>query len=518
MALSRAERLLEVNRTAAALSALRGIPAGPPSADDLLACRVSAAIGRAHRRDREHRRALASLEGVVARCADPAVVARVLYVAAGSRALSGDREGAIALHRELAARFPEHPLADDALLAAADLLAGDGRLAEAREALAALVRDFPSGDMRDEARFRLAWLARQAGEPEAAIAAFAEIEATEQGVDPYEHARAAYWRARLLAGQGDAGVAAARAVWAELVARYPADYYGLLARARLGGGREGGPGLPAPVGPEASLEPSWDPGPLAANPHVLAGVLLLRMGLLEEAVAELGAADLSRLEGAGPEPLLVLADLLDRAGDHRAAHQLLRTRARSALPRAPRAEDLRAWRIAYPPAFRDVVKRYAPPSGLPVDLLQALMREESALNPRALSPAGAVGLTQLMLPTARHLAAQAGLPRPSRSDLMTAEVNVRLGARYLGQLVRRFDGALVLALAAYNAGPTPVLRWLEERGDEDLDVFVEEIPYDETRGYVKRVLRSYAAYRLLYGVPGEAAAALPLTRPAPSRG
>jgi soluble lytic murein transglycosylase len=61
-------------------------------------------------------------------------------------------------------------------------------------------------------------------------------------------------------------------------------------------------------------------------------------------------------------------------------------------------------------------------------------------------------------------------------------------------------------------------RWLEERGDEDLDVFVEEIPYDETRAYVKRVLRSYAAYRLLYGAPGESAAALPLTRPAPSRG
>jgi soluble lytic murein transglycosylase len=214
----------------------------------------------------------------------------------------------------------------------------------------------------------------------------------------------------------------------------------------------------------------------------------------------------------------VLADLLDRAGDHRAAHQLLRTRARAALPRAPRAEDLRAWRIAYPPAFREVVKRYAPSSGLPVDLLQALMREESALDPRALSPAGAIGLTQLMLPTARHLAAEAGLPRPSRADLMTAEVNVRLGARYLGQLVRRFDGALVLALAAYNAGPTPVRRWLEERGDEDLDVFVEEIPYDETRAYVKRVLRSYAAYRLLYGAPGEAAAALPLARPDPSRG
>jgi soluble lytic murein transglycosylase len=236
------------------------------------------------------------------------------------------------------------------------------------------------------------------------------------------------------------------------------------------------------------------------------------MGLAEESAAELGAVDLG---GSGEaEPLLVVADLLDRAGDHRAAHQILRTRARAALVRSPRAEDLRAWRIAYPPAFRDVAKRFAPPSGVPVDLLLALVREESALDPRALSPAGAVGLAQLMLPTARHLAAEAGLPRPTRADLMKADVNLRLGARYLGQLVRRFDGSAVLALAAYNAGPTSVLRWLAERGDEDLDAFVEDIPYDETRAYVKRVLRSYAAYRLLYGSSGEASVPLPLALPA----
>jgi soluble lytic murein transglycosylase len=88
---------------------------------------------------------------------------------------------------------------------------------------------------------------------------------------------------------------------------------------------------------------------------------------------------------------------------------------------------------------------------------------------------------------------------------MNASLNVRLGARYLGELVRRFDGSVALALAAYNAGPTAVSRWMGARGGLDLDEFVEEIPVEETRGYVKRVLRSYAAYRLLYATPREAA-------------
>jgi soluble lytic murein transglycosylase len=131
------------------------------------------------------------------------------------------------------------------------------------------------------------------------------------------------------------------------------------------------------------------------------------------------------------------------------------------------------------------------------------MREESGLDPHAVSPAGAMGLTQLMLPTAREVARQLRLGRVGPADLAKPSLNIRLGSRYLGSLIRRFDGSVALALAAYNAGGGAVSRWLGERRGVDLDEFVEEIPIDETRGYVKRVLRSYAAYRLLYGTEGD---------------
>jgi soluble lytic murein transglycosylase len=463
-------------------------------------------MGRAHRKERNHQKAIELLRPVADRCADREVRVRALYLLASSASISGDRLEAVALYRRLARDFPGHSFADDALFFAADLLGRAGHLAEAREALAALARDHAGGDYRDEARFRLAWLAKQAGDGDAAIAQLLSIEEDRAASDPYEHARAAYWRARLLAARGEQGARAARDIWADLVARYPADYYGLLSRARLS--EAGGDALPSPVlAASEEVEPAaWDAGELRSDPHFRAGVLLLRLGLAREAADELGAIDARFLREAAatrPEAVLLVAHLLDRAGDPRAAHNLLRTRARGALRRPPEGENLRAWRIAYPPAFREDVRRWAPDAGVPVDLVQALMREESALDPRAVSPAGAIGLTQLMLPTARDVARQLRLGRVRAQDLATPALNIRLGSRYLGSLIRRFDGSVALALAAYNAGGGAVSRWLADRRALELDEFVEEIPIEETRGYVKRVLRSFAAYRLLYGTVEE---------------
>jgi len=509
--LRRAEALLDANRNESALALLSPllsqVAAAAPA--ETFACRVRAAAGRGLRKERSYQRAIEVLRPVADACGDPEVRVRALYVLASAASIAGDRDESVRLYRRLARDFPAHPFADDALFFAADLLARLGRIEEAQDALAALVREHPAGDYRDEARFRLAWLARRAGRPDAAAAQLLAIE-EELRDDAYEHARAAYWRARVLAERGEEGRAAARAIWAALVAQYPADYYGLLARARLAGaGHE--PALPAPaLAPKlaAAADVTWEPGPLRSDPRFRAGVLLLRLGLDRDAADELGAIDPRRLREAAavsPDAVLLVADLLDRAGDHRAAHGLLRTRARAAFRRPPDGENLRAWRIAYPPAFREDVKRWAPRAGVPMDLVQALMREESALDPRALSPAGAIGLTQLMLPTAQSVARELKLGKVSRASLTDASLNIRLGARYLGELVRRFDGSVALALAAYNAGGGAVSRWLEQRRGLELDEFVEEIPVEETRGYVKRVLRSYAAYRLLYGTLPEPA-------------
>lgn len=508
--LRRAEALLDANRNETALALLSPLlsAVGPAAPAEPFACGVHAAVGRGLRKERSYTRAIEALRPVAERCGDPEVRVRALYLLASSASIAGDREEAVRLYRRLASEFPGHSFADDALFFAADLLARLGRVPDAQEALSALVSDHPGGDYRDEARFRLAWLARSTGNLDAALAQLLAIE-EQQRADGYEHARAAYWRARLLAARGEEGRAAARAIWTDLVARYPADYYGLLARARLSGDGRGHPAVPAHTipaqAPAAAMR--WDAGPLRDDPRFQAGVTLLRLGLDREAAEELGAIEPRRLREAAeasPDAILLVADLLDRAGDHRAAHGLLRTRARAAFRRPPDGDNVRVWRIAYPQAYRGEVKRWSAASGIHPDLVQALMREESALDPRALSPAGAVGLTQLMLPTAQEVARSLRLGgKMTRARLTDASLNIRLGSRYLATLVKRFDGSIALALAAYNAGGGAVSRWLEQRKGLELDEFVEEIPVEETRGYVKRVLRSYAAYRLLYGTAVE---------------
>ena len=125
------------------------------------------------------------------------------------------------------------------------------------------------------------------------------------------------------------------------------------------------------------------------------------------------------------------------------------------------------------------------------------MREESAFDPRVVSAAKAFGLMQLIVPTAKKMGEPLGIS-PDEESLKQPGVNVPLGCHYLAVLRRQFADNPLLAVPGYNAGAGAPKKWLDERPGEDFDVWVERIPYEETRNYTKRVLGSMAAYELLY--------------------
>jgi soluble lytic murein transglycosylase len=127
----------------------------------------------------------------------------------------------------------------------------------------------------------------------------------------------------------------------------------------------------------------------------------------------------------------------------------------------------------------------------------AVMREESGYRPDVISISGARGLLQIMPETGERLAASEALMSFSPDDLFLPRINIRLGSSYLEQLMERFEGRISAAVASYNAGPEAVSRWFEGEPRED-DEWVEAIPYDQTRNYVKNVLRSLEVYRVLY--------------------
>ena len=484
----------------------------PQNPADALTCRARLAQGRALRKLHEYVKARANLAPVILRCADPDLRARALYVLADSL---GSKPEAGPLWEALGSRFPGSSLADDALFNQAQVRRRAGEYAAQRALLEKLVNQFPTADTRPEALFHLYWSHRSEGNPRAGLA-WLDLLAARPDPDGAHEERARYWRARTLLepapGESDAAraasVEAARADLLWLVAERPLTYHGLLARSRLA---EFEPAAAARLeeaesrsvteGLKAAAKLPLHAGALGSDPHLLAAVELLRLVMNPEAARELGAVDRSparAAQAAGEEPLVLLADLLSRAGELRAAHQLVRTELRELLRRPARPQGLRAAVLAYPLAFRDEIVRVSKTAALPADLLQALMREESALDPKALSPVGALGLTQLMPATARMLAAKLKLKGWKTEQLLLPATNIRLGGTYLGELFGHF-GHPAPTFASYNAGPGVVGGWMRARGTLPTDVWVEEIPFDETRGYVKRCLRSYAAYQYLYG-------------------
>ncbi|RMG13363.1 MAG: hypothetical protein D6729_15130 [Deltaproteobacteria bacterium] len=497
----RIERLLRAHENEAVIrevGALRldGTRFGP------VACRLRFAWGKAARKARHYRLAIEVLSEVAARCRAPGIRVKALYLWASAESiLRGDP--AIPIYLELARDFPAHPYADDALFFVADLHQDGGRLAKARRVLARQVRRYPRGDYAGEAMWRLFWMDRQR-RPKRALRALERLVAAFEGRGGEDLERGLYWLGRLRARMGD--VRGAAEAYGRVVRDFPLSYHALLALPRwrrldAAGAERFLSELEAPpaVSPPFDVEVGEA---LAAHPALARGLHLLRLELLPEAA---DAFDAAARDARGEQDLLALALLLDRAGDAHRGHWIVRRRIGAFRRAWPAGAGWRLWRAGFPLAYRDLVERAARTEGLPPNLLQALIREESALQPQVVSWAGATGLAQLMPATARDLAGRIGYAGPvTRETLKDPALNLRLAARYHRDLHRLFHGNHAVAIAAYNAGERTVGRWYLARKDWDLDVFVEEIGIAETRRYTKRVLRSFATYEYLYGPPDAA--------------
>jgi len=156
------------------------------------------------------------------------------------------------------------------------------------------------------------------------------------------------------------------------------------------------------------------------------------------------------------------------------------------------------WELAYPQGLLPAIQA-ATTNGVDSYLIAAVIREESVYNPGAISPVGALGLMQVMPQTGRMIAEKLGGESFSRERLFNPHYNIRLGSWYLGHLAEQFDHNPVYMVAAYNAGPDVVAKWVRQFGGGETDEFIEAIPYTETRLYVKRVLRSHREYRRVTG-------------------
>lgn len=433
----------------------------------------------------------------IAVCADDAL-AVALYQ--GAKASNGAKRSQEALDRfaEVERKFPKHRLADDARFQSALIARDAGDDATYLARMSSLADDYPDGDMRPEALFRVALHHMTHGEWVSAKAPLDRIiELTPHDRHWMTAGRAAYFRARVSAATGD--LADARKRWARVIAETPLSFYMTQSYARL-----------AAIDPEEATRALEEAARAEAAgpgdrdlPAVKTEAFALARRLLEVGETDWARREMARsgatADDAPPEALWCVGNLYTRAGAPEIGHAFARGRAIEFLGHYPTGRWRTVWEAAFPKAFEPLVARESTSRGVPVSLSWAIMREESDFFAEAKSPSNAYGLMQLIVPTAKMVAKGTNIVA-DETTLKKPEVNIALGTKHLGELRHAFPSNVAFAIASYNAGMGAVSRWLA-RGAQDFDLWVEQIPYDETRGYVKRVLASVAAYAYLYDNP-----------------
>ena len=482
---------------------------------DLLSARIAAVLRDFRSTERFYRQ-------VASRPASYELGARAEFGLAevlSRRSLTLARDAFLAVER----RWPRSASATAALYEAGELSRRIGDPQGASAAFQRCAEPFPDRPAAAQCRWGLGWLAWRSRRPADALLWLQDLmvsEATgalERGSEasgsedraPAESEQAAlmpkvrYWHARILEKDGEIG-AASRA-YRNLARDYPYGYYALMASERLS--------TLAPGTPEETLagRPSGQAVAPAQgliqvhHPDILAAIAYLRMGLGGEARSTLLSLRASRLSRAERRAASLAWQGL---GDYQQARRIAPSPGGETESAEERLLDAR---LSYPKAFFEEVEGPQRAAAVPASLLFALIRTESDFSPRARSVAKALGLTQVIRSTAEHTARLLSLTDFQFQKLVEPEVAVQIGSAYLGQLLTLFDSNVVLAVAAYNAGERSVARWVARQDELPIDVFVEEIPFEETNRYVRNVLSSYAAYRTLYSASDGPAMKIPLS-------
>ena len=469
---ARAKALLDGGQRSAALVELRRLRVH--KAIDQSGDEVQIALARALSRTstREARLALANIPDTSSQSGE----ARLLLAR-----LAPEAERPARLN-EVASLFPGTPIAEEALYSLATFFQKDALFTEAAPYYRRLVDDFPDGPYAESAAMRAAFESLRAGRAAEAAAPLETM--ARRAKSP---AGFLYWAgmARLRNGETDRGAV----LLGETAERFRNTWYGSLAAGELA---RLPPAAAATTARVSSVPSGWRseelPGPMKARLRQL-----LLVGFNAEAIDEIKA--LGSQSAALEARALIEAD----RGELRNAIVYMK-RARPEFI-SSEIKDLPAyvWTTIYPLKHGESLKAASLRENLDPALVAALVCQESTFDERARSVVGARGLMQIMPYTGKPLARELGV-RFTPKILNEPETSLTFGTRYFRQMMERFDSRPEAALAAYNAGPHRVEKWLAPNPQVRSDEFAESIPFSETRAYVMIILGARDQYRRLYGL------------------
>lgn len=359
-----------------------------------------------------------------------------------------------------------------------------GRVTEGLAVFRELFQSSRSRDEQEDLLWRAGIAAVRAGEFDRAESNLQAL--IDRRVGPETTRIARFWLADVAARRGRTDDASR--IWTEIADEHPLDYYGLRAAARLGRAPRVDGALPRPdlaAGAES-----------LASPEMRAARILSAAGLTADAAAF--ARDAAERFSGDSGLAYEAARASAAAGEYRAAHSLMARRFPAYITRGGQDLPPDFLRLFWPMAFEEHITAAGERADVDPHVMLSIARRESRFDPSVRSVVGAVGLFQFMPYTADELAAPAGLDSVDENALKTPHASARLAATYLKGLLDQFDGELAPAAAAYNAGEDLVTYWWKAHKAAGVDLFVEMIPYSETRGYVREVVGNYGAYKALY--------------------
>lgn len=506
------EALLKARQFSAAVQSLGNYLDQNPQGPDAATARYDR--GRALMGQNDYSSAAAQLDRFVALYPRDSRLGAAILLEGKSLDLAGNSTQAAQLLQTFAAQNPSDASAPEALADAAQYLKGASQASAALQVEQQLISSFPNSPLVPAAAFDVGWAAYERLDFNGAKTIWQNVLnrwPTNPGSSP-----SLLWLGKLEQRAGNA-TAAQRDFQLAWQAN-PGDYYAFRAHDLFAASEHpaGSAPLVQPSAAELTKERSdldkwlttWTNPTIEDRDLPYLGAPISRGSTLGRisALATIGLHDdveneikqsMGQYANDG-RSLFALADTLNQAGLTTdaldAAYQVLMI---SPAPNAYQSPVL-LQRLVYPFPYRDLITQSAQKYGVDPLLLVALIRQESAFNPSAHSVTGALGLTQFEPPTAQGVAKQIGLPNFTLDQLNQPRIAIELGAAYLASQTKVFGGNPIFALAAYNAGGGSLQSWLADNPRQDLDLLVEEIPFQQTNDYVRLIYRFYDEYQFVY--------------------
>jgi soluble lytic murein transglycosylase len=416
-----------------------------------------------------------------------------LYLLAEISRTEKDRAGHDAIIAQMVEKYPQSRWLEEALYSGGNmyLLTHDTQQATYHYQL--LVDHFPNSIYAPSAHWRVAWMDyRQRKYTDAARLMDEQVVRYGAGI---EAPNALYWRGRIYEEESHDFPQASN-YYKALIANYANYYYAYLAKQRLTVLGAQPAEAPSPV--LASVRKLVVPDLVGTvppdDPHVIKAKLLANAALNEYIGPEIAVSP-----GSAQWGVLAQAQIYASYGEYTRELQSLKKSQISFFAIPPAKVPVEYWHLMFPqPYWNDMVADSAK-NGLDPFLVASLIRQESEFNAGAVSPAHAYGLMQLLASVGKANAKLEGLKGFQPAQLLNPQINLQLGTRNLKSVLNRFGGQPEYALAAYNAGDTPIRQWMANGEYKDIAEFVESIPYTETRDYVQAIMRNREMYRMLYG-------------------